>query len=248
MRATCRVLSSLTLSEAKDNGAGALENSNGNFPAPQDINNLDADFGTVRLQPAVQQHDELRLVAALRARTSLGRERVGRARPRSLGGWQLAGINTVVPGEPVTLTYTPAAAFQVSGIQQDFRGANNYRPNVIVRSVRAGGPVDQQLVQQGLRRRCRPTRASRSATPRATACAGRTSGRSTWRPASRSPLGGQSRLELRLEAFNLFNRDNFTRAERQPQLGRLRHDHVDLRPAAAAARRQSDLVVRQSPS
>ena len=30
----------------------------------------------------------------------------------------------------VTLTYTPTAAQQVSGIQQDFRGANNYRPNV----------------------------------------------------------------------------------------------------------------------
>ena len=48
-----------------------------------------------------------------------------------LGGWQIAGINSVYAGETVTLTYTPAAAFQVSGIQQDFRGANNYRPNVI---------------------------------------------------------------------------------------------------------------------
>lgn len=47
-----------------------------------------------------------------------------------LGGWQIAGINTVIPGEQVTLTYTPIAAQQVSGIQQDFRGANNYRPNV----------------------------------------------------------------------------------------------------------------------
>ena len=47
-----------------------------------------------------------------------------------VGGWQLAGINTITPGEPVTFTYTPAAAFLVSGITQDFRGANNYRPNV----------------------------------------------------------------------------------------------------------------------
>src|SRR5204863_6492447 len=38
-------LSSLTLSRAKDNGAGSLENQNGNFPAPQDLRNLDADFG-----------------------------------------------------------------------------------------------------------------------------------------------------------------------------------------------------------
>ena len=39
------LLNSLTLSETKDNGAQSLENSNGNFPAPQDFNNLDADFG-----------------------------------------------------------------------------------------------------------------------------------------------------------------------------------------------------------
>ena len=39
------LLSSLTLSQTKDNGAGSLENPNGNFPAPQDFRNLDADYG-----------------------------------------------------------------------------------------------------------------------------------------------------------------------------------------------------------
>ena len=39
------LLSSLTISETKDNGAQSLENSNGNFPAPQDFHNLEADFG-----------------------------------------------------------------------------------------------------------------------------------------------------------------------------------------------------------
>ena len=39
------MLSSLTLSKAKDNGSQSLENANGNFPAPQDFHNLDADFG-----------------------------------------------------------------------------------------------------------------------------------------------------------------------------------------------------------
>src|SRR5262249_40171476 len=47
-----------------------------------------------------------------------------------VGGWQLSGINTVTPGEMVTLVYTPAAAFVVSGITNDFSGANNYRPNL----------------------------------------------------------------------------------------------------------------------
>src|SRR5678815_2748032 len=38
-------LSSFTWSKAEDNGAGSLENPNGNFPAPQDFYNLDADYG-----------------------------------------------------------------------------------------------------------------------------------------------------------------------------------------------------------
>ncbi|MFN7979265.1 MAG: hypothetical protein U0P30_14105 [Vicinamibacterales bacterium] len=38
-----------------------------------------------------------------------------------VGGWQIAGVNTVAAGDPVTLTYTPTTAAQVSGIQQDFR-------------------------------------------------------------------------------------------------------------------------------
>ena len=65
-----------------------------------------------------------------------------------LGGWMIAGINTVAPGEMVTLTYTPTAAQQVSGIQQDFRGANNYRPNVSGDPlVPEGERTHQQLVE-----------------------------------------------------------------------------------------------------
>ena len=37
-----------------------------------------------------------------------------------VGGWQVAGINSVYAGEPVTFTYTRGAAFIVSGIQRDF--------------------------------------------------------------------------------------------------------------------------------
>jgi len=45
MRGDLTLLSSLTLSRTKDNGAQSLENSNGNFPAPQDFRNLAADYG-----------------------------------------------------------------------------------------------------------------------------------------------------------------------------------------------------------
>jgi len=36
----------------------------------------------------------------------------------------------------ITITYSPTSTFQVSGIQQDFRGANNYRVNIL------GDPVN----------------------------------------------------------------------------------------------------------
>ena len=58
--ADCRCSTRSRSRRAKDNGAGSLENPNGNFPAPQDFHNMEADFGSVRVSPAVQQHDQLR--------------------------------------------------------------------------------------------------------------------------------------------------------------------------------------------
>jgi len=123
------LLSSLTLSQTKDNGAGSLENPNGNSPAPQDFRNLDADFGT----SAYHQPYNSTTSFVLDLPFGRGRKYLNSANrfvEAVLGGWMVAGINTLAPGEMVTLTYTPTAAQTVSGIQQDFRGGNNYRPNV----------------------------------------------------------------------------------------------------------------------
>ena len=130
MRAGLSVLSSLTLSQTKDNGAGSLESPNGNFPAPQDFRNLDADFG---LSAYHQPYNNTTSVV-FDLPFGRGRKYASDVSPwldALIGGWQLAGINSIAAGETVTLTYTPLASFQVSGIQQDFRGANNYRPNVV---------------------------------------------------------------------------------------------------------------------
>ena len=91
------LLSSLTLSKAKDNGAQSLENSNGNFPAPQDFHNLDADFGAVELRPAVQQHDELRVGAAVRPGQALGRRHVAGAATRSSAAGSSPASTRVTP-------------------------------------------------------------------------------------------------------------------------------------------------------
>ncbi|MDO8681035.1 MAG: TonB-dependent receptor [Acidobacteriota bacterium] len=127
--ANMTLMSSLTLSQTKDNGAGSLENSFGNSPAPQDFRNLDADYGLSAY------HQPYNSTTSFIMDLPFGRGRKYMSDANGvveaiLGGWQLAGINTVTPGELVTLIYTPLTAQVVSGIQQDFRGANNYRPNV----------------------------------------------------------------------------------------------------------------------
>src|SRR5262249_10374421 len=58
---------------------------------------------------------------------------------QALGGWEISAINQADRGQPITIAFSPAAALLVSGIQQDFRGANNYRPNVTGNPILPGG-------------------------------------------------------------------------------------------------------------
>jgi hypothetical protein len=130
MRTGLSVLSSLTLSQTKDNGSGSLENPNGNFPAPQNFYDLEADFGLSAY------HQPYNSTTSVVFDLPFGHGRrflsgVSGFVDALIGGWQIAGINWIYSGETVTLTYTAGPAFQVSGIQQDFRGANNYRPNIV---------------------------------------------------------------------------------------------------------------------
>jgi hypothetical protein len=209
MRRGLSLLSALTLSQTKDNGAGSLENPNGNFPAPQDFYNMDADFGLSGY------HQPYNSVTSMIYDVPFGRGRAfgSNAHPALdalIGGWQLAMINTVQAGERVTLTYTPAAAFQVSGIQQDFRGANNYRPNVVGNVY---VPKGERTVNNWLSRDAVviPTDPSQ---PFGNAERNSISGPTLWTvdfaAAKRVPLPWRaSNIELRLEAFNLLNRTNF---------------------------------------
>ena len=124
------------------------------------------------------------------------------------GGWQVAGINTITPGEMVTFTYTPAAAFQVSGITNDFSGANNYRPNVTCDPY-VGRP---QSITNWFNPACvsLPTDPSQ---PFGNAPRNNVRGPNFWQfdlAASKNfALGDRTKLQFRLEAFNLFNRVNF---------------------------------------
>jgi len=125
-----QLLNSFTWSKAIDNAAGSLENPNGNFPTPQDFYNLRADKGLSAYdQPFTNITSFVWELPFGKGRTYLA-SLPGPAEAL-LGGWQLSGINTMTSGPVVTLTYNPAAQFVVSGISADFRGANNYRPNIL---------------------------------------------------------------------------------------------------------------------
>jgi len=207
--AALTVSTALTLSQSKDNGAGSLENPNGNFPAPQDFRNLDAGFGLSGY------HQPYNSTTSVVWDLPVGRGRrfladVPFALDLLLGGWQVAGVNTFNAGDSTTLTYTPAAAFQVSGIQQDFRGGNNYRPNV------SGDPLtgDASRSPSNYLNRDAVTIPTDPSQPFGNAGRNTVRGPRFWsldvQATKRVPMPWpQGALELRVEAFNVLNRSNF---------------------------------------
>lgn len=203
------LLSSLTLSVAKDNAAGALENQNGNFPGPQDIHNLAADYGLSGYHQPYNSTTSFVWALPFGHGKRWGSS-LSPVMDLLVGGWSLAGVNTVTPGEMVTFQYSPAAAFQVSAITNDFSGANNYRPNVTCDPYAAAGT---QSITNWFNPACVtiPTDPSQ---PFGNAARNSVRGPGYWTmdmAASKSvQLSGQTRLQLRVEAFNLFNRVNFT--------------------------------------
>ena len=208
MGADLNILSSLTLSKAEDNAAGSLENQNGNFPAPQDIHNLDADYGLSGY------HQPYNSTTSFVWSLPFGHgKRWGSGMSTALdliaGGWQLAGINTHHAGRDGDVRLHAGGGVPGVGHHQRLLGCeqlpaeHHLRPVVPpARRSRSGSTRTASC--------CRRTRASRSATRRATTCAGRTSGswtsprRRTSRSAPAPGCNSASRRSI------CFNRDNFT--------------------------------------
>jgi hypothetical protein len=116
----------------------------------------------------------------------------------------------VYSGDPVTFVYTPRPAARVSAIEQDFRGANNYRPNVIGDPY---APESERTVQNWFNRNnvVVPTDPSQ---PFGNAERNSVRGPAYWQIdlalSRRIPMPWPSgAVELRAEFFNLLNRTNF---------------------------------------
>jgi Carboxypeptidase regulatory-like domain/TonB-dependent Receptor Plug Domain len=208
MRRGLMLLNSFTWSNAKDNGAGALEGPNGNAPAPQSFRDLDDSFGTSAYDQPFNNTTSLVWDLPF----GNGRKFMSNATglvDALLGGWTISGISTVNSGEPVMLRYTPLASFQVSGIQQDFRGANTYRPNV------NGSPYGDKNSVTNYLNPANVTIPTDPSQPFGNAAPNNVRGPGFWNldmvaaKEFRLPFGDDTRIQFRLEAFNALNRTNF---------------------------------------
>jgi hypothetical protein len=202
------LLNSFTYSHAIDNGSGSLENPNGNFPAPQNIYNLAAERATSAYDQTFTN------ITSVVYQLPLGKGRrflnaVPAFADQIIGGWEISTINQASSGQPITVVYGPAASLLVSGIQQDFRGANNYRPNLIGNPLLQGGGPANGLPYLDAAAFAVPT-----GTPFGNA------GRNIARSPSFNQLdfaanknfrlpGEHTQLQFRAEFFNFLNHTNF---------------------------------------
>jgi Carboxypeptidase regulatory-like domain/TonB dependent receptor-like, beta-barrel/TonB-dependent Receptor Plug Domain len=195
------LLNSFTWSRARDNASGHLEVQNGDN-SRVNYRDLDGEFGTSGYDQPLNNTTsfvcELPFGRGRRYATDLHPVMEG-----ILGGWRVVGINTMTSGVPVNLSYSPAAAFSVSG-------SPTYRPNLLGDPLT---PSDQRTIFNYLNPATVEIPTDRSQ-PFGNAP----------RNAARAPsfyqfdlglhksfaLGSQDRrLEARIEAFNLFNKTNF---------------------------------------
>jgi Carboxypeptidase regulatory-like domain/TonB dependent receptor/TonB-dependent Receptor Plug Domain len=122
------LLNSFTWSHALDNSSASLE---GNTPSPQDGNNIAADYGQSDYNLPIANVTSL----VYDLPVGHGRRFLGGGNAlvdAVLGGWQVSAINTMQSGTPFNLGYTPNSANAVSPqISATYRGANEYRPDVV---------------------------------------------------------------------------------------------------------------------
>lgn len=194
-------LNSLTLSQAYDNAAGHLESSNGDN-SRANFNDFAGEWG--RSSYDVPFNNTTSVVYDL----PIGRGRYwGGDMPRWLdaviGGFRMTLINRITSGRTVNLTYSPSAAYSVSG---DI----TYRPNIVGGNIynenwRETGQYFNSAAVTA------PTDVSQ---PFGNAPRNGFRGPRFWQ----ADLGlhkqfvlwnDNTKLELRAEAFNLFNRTNF---------------------------------------
>jgi hypothetical protein len=191
------LLNAFTWSRARDNASGHLETANGD--------NSRVNYRDVEAEWGISGYNQpLNNTTTVVWELPFGRDRryANDLHPvvdGILGGWRLTAINLMASGLPVNLSYSPNATFQVSA-------APTYRPNLV------GDPYGDRTIDNYFNRDnvVIPTDSSQ---PFGNAP----------RNVARGPaiflldlglhkafgLGAGTRLEFRIEAFNVLNKTNF---------------------------------------
>ncbi|MFM9902977.1 MAG: carboxypeptidase regulatory-like domain-containing protein [Pyrinomonadaceae bacterium] len=205
-------LNSFTWSKAIDNGSQVLEEPNGNTGTPQDINNFLADKGIGAYDQPFNNTTSFVFELPIGRGRWIGGD-MNRILDAIIGGWTLNGINTMTSGQPINFR-VPSST--ITNNLPSFLGGVALRPNATCDPVNHGVrpdprlgyflPVGTCLTVPGL------------STPFGTAA--RNIARSNnyfnfdfaIHKEFHLPITEATRLELRGEFFNLFNRTNFQAA------------------------------------
>jgi hypothetical protein len=194
------LLNAFTWSRARDNASGHLETANGDNSRVNMVD-LDSEFGTSGY------NQPLNNTTTFIWQFPVGRDRrwgssMGTLLDGLAGGWQLTAINTMTSGRPVNLTYSPSSQFSVSG-------APTYRPNVSGDIYSADRSITGYFNPANV---VVPTDSTR---PFGNAARNSARGPGTYvldmgvhKSVMLPAIDG--RLEFRIEAFNVFNRTNFS--------------------------------------
>ncbi|CAN5665315.1 hypothetical protein BH18ACI5_BH18ACI5_03400 [soil metagenome] len=193
------LLNSFTWSRARDNASGHLETQNGDN-SRVNYRDIEADFSTSGYDQPLNNTTSVVWEVPFGKGRRFGTNMSG-VMDGILGGWRIVAINSMTSGLPVNLTYTPAATSQISG-----GTSPTLRPNVSGDPVISGGG---ELYLDGTKVTI-PTDRSQPF--------GNAPRNSVRSPSFRQldlglhkvfPLWwGDSKLEARIEAFNLLNRTN----------------------------------------
>jgi hypothetical protein len=192
------LLNAFTYSRARDNASGHLEANNGDN-SRVNFRNIDGEWGISGY------NQPLNNTTTVVWELPFGREKRWASEVSPLvdglvGGWRLTAINTMTSGLPVNLSYSPSSIFSVSG-------APTYRPN-LTGDVYGDGTVDNYLNRDTVSVPTDRTQPFGNA-PRNVARGPAVFSLDLGLHKSVGLPAGQSRLEFRIEAFNVLNKSNF---------------------------------------